>query len=359
MTFCYIVPLFVFLFLVPARGLDPYTNGVTSDSIVTPDGRTRTFNVFVPSTQKNSSLPLVVFLHGGLGTGLNAMFSYGMNTVASTNTFIVVYPDGFEKTWNAGLCCGMAMLQNVDDVGFIQLMVQHIARRAYIDANRIYATGMSNGAIMSHRLACELPTLFAAIAPVEGTIGITSSCTAAVNSPSVLNIHGTWDTNVPWEGGYGCGVSRANFNSIPYTINFWINKNKCSCGKYDEACVKGDSEITQGDAVCTSYGSCGVNGGTELLLCKGPWGHSWPGGNPSQANIDGCNKTVSSTFLASEQIWRFFKRHSLNQAVSSLTSTQPQPTNVNTSPNKSDGRQVELNMIALFVASVLVYTIAF
>src|SRR5207302_2556094 len=96
----------------------------------------------------------------------------GMDAKAGQRGMVVVYPQGVGNSWNAGTCCGRAMDEHVDDVRYLRDLVREIESELCIDRARIYATGMSNGAIMSYRLACEASDIFAAIAPVDGAGGL-------------------------------------------------------------------------------------------------------------------------------------------------------------------------------------------
>lgn len=159
-------------------------------------GATRTFNVYRPQALTDAA-PLVVMLHGGFGSGAQAEGSYHWDTEADKGHFLVVYPDGLGRAWNAGSCCGNPSETNLDDVGFISAVVAAIKGQTSVDAARVYVTGMSNGAMMALRMACETD-LFAAIAPVAGTL--VTDCSRA-RPTSVLQIHGTADASVPYNGG--------------------------------------------------------------------------------------------------------------------------------------------------------------
>ena len=148
---------------------------------------------------------------------------------------------------------------------------------------------------MSHRLACELSGRIAAIAPVAGTMGV-SSC-QPTRPVAVMTVHGTEDAHVPLDGGVGCGPSGADFTSVPGTMAGWRARNGCE-----------DSEapyFSQGDGQCTEAGGCGAQ--TVLCLVEGG-GHSWPGGvpGPDVVNCPG-DGPQSTTFPASEIIWAFFE----------------------------------------------------
>src|ERR1700749_3954690 len=116
-----------------------------------------------------AAAPLVVMLHGAFGDGQQAENSYGWDQLADSAKFVVAYPDGMGQTWNAHGCCGKAAAENIDDVGFITTMVGQISAAMPIDPSRVYATGISNGGIMSYALACN-SGIFAAIGPDSATL---------------------------------------------------------------------------------------------------------------------------------------------------------------------------------------------
>ena len=130
--------------------------GSSTQTIVV-DGLRRTFHVYRPGSLPSAARsPLVVFLHGGFGSGSQAERSYGWDAEAARGQFLVVYPDGTNHAWNAGGgCCGKPAESNVDDVAFISKMVALLEREVPIDPDAVYATGISNGGIMSYRLACD------------------------------------------------------------------------------------------------------------------------------------------------------------------------------------------------------------
>jgi polyhydroxybutyrate depolymerase len=166
---------------------------------------------------------------------------------------------------------------------------------------------MSNGAIMSHRLACDLAGRIAAIGPVAGTI-MRSPCTPSRPVP-VMEIHGSDDKNVPWEGGMGCGVASVPFTSVPDTIAGWLTRNGCTTAPPSLL-------VAQGDGRCEIQGACAA--GAEVVLCTVQGGgHAWPGGGPREVVSPACQQAgagaQSTTFVASEQLWNFFRSHVLGQ----------------------------------------------
>ena len=125
------------------------------------DGMYRTYQLHLPSDYDGSqNTSLIIAMHGGFGSGTQLEIQSQLSVKADEENFIVVYPEGVEsllniRTWNAGGCCGYAMNNNIDDVGFINALMDTLISNYSIDTLRIYATGMSNGAFMSYRLACE------------------------------------------------------------------------------------------------------------------------------------------------------------------------------------------------------------
>ncbi|KXK14629.1 MAG: phospholipase/carboxylesterase [Chloroflexi bacterium OLB14] len=172
------------------------------------DGLERTYLLHVPSSyDENKATSLVLLFHGGGGNAENQQRTSGFNELANKEGFIVAYPNGTGKfsdkilTWNGGICCGYASENQIDDVGFIRALVTELQTQYNIDSKRIYATGFSNGGIMSYRLACEASDLFAAIAPVSGTQNF-EACKPS-EPVSLIHFHGTDDTHLPYNGGIG------------------------------------------------------------------------------------------------------------------------------------------------------------
>jgi polyhydroxybutyrate depolymerase len=283
-------------------GRTTYGVGTTEGSI-RHGGRDRTFRVRLPPGYDGTSpLPLVLMFHGGGGSGRQLEErSSRMNPVADRERFVVVYPDGSGavRTWNAGGCCPPATSPPaVDDVGFVRALLDHLEAETCIDRRRVFASGMSNGALFSHRLACELADRIAAVAPVAGP---EMSPTCAPGRPvPVMHIHGSDDGHAPWDGGVGCSLSGVSFRSVPETMERWRTRNGCG--------VAAARVLAEGDGVCDGYTGCAAGGETVLCRVEGG-GHSWPGGEPPREIVD-CpsDGRHSTTFHASEQIWRFFSR---------------------------------------------------
>ncbi len=255
--------------------------------------RDRSFWVHVPSSyDPERPTPVVLDFHGYSSNATQQALWSGMNTASDADGFIAVHPEGIGVTpsWNAGACCGEAAAQGVDDVAFVSALIDAVAGELCVDPSRVYATGMSNGGFLSHRLGCELSDRIAAIAPVAGVLG-DPTCAPARPVP-VMEFHGTLDTVVPF-----AGDAAAGFPSVEDTIDGWARRDGC----------RGDPETVfeQGDTQCNAWTDC--DGGAEVVLCViDGGGHTWPGGVPVPA-LGHTSTDISATDAA----WEFFMRHPL------------------------------------------------
>ena len=265
-------------------------------------GLERTYILHVPSSYDESQpTPLLLSFHGGGGNAENQRRVSGFNELSDENGFIVAYPNGTGRledtilTWNGGNCCGYAVANNVDDVGFIRALVAELQSQYNIDPKRIYASGFSNGGIMSYRLACDAADIFAAIAPVSGTQNY-DPCEPS-EPVSVIHIHGTDDTHLPYNGGKGDdSLTQVDYKSVDESIDFWLNFNLCYLTPQTE---------TFDDVQHETYSGSANNVGVELYAIIGGK-HAWPGSDgPAGPNGDEPTQTIS----ASDLIWGFFDAH--------------------------------------------------
>jgi polyhydroxybutyrate depolymerase len=223
--------------------------------------------------------------------------------------FVVVFPNGFSRlpsgkfaTWNAGNCCGGARDENVDDVGFIKKIIDNLSHQLNIDKNKIFATGMSNGGMMSHRLACELAGTIKAIAPVAGTDN-TKTCNSQA-PVSVLEIHAKNDDHVLFNGGSGPGLRDKSkvteFTAVPETVSRWVKRDSCN--------PKPRRVLTVPGAYCDLYTGC--RSGAQVKLCvTDTGGHSWPGGTKPRGD-----EPPSQAIFANDMMWDFFLSQTLPTA---------------------------------------------
>lgn len=264
-------------------------------------GISRSYLVHIPASYDPFQKTAVVLVfHGGGGNADNARNMTGFDAVADVEGFVVVYPNGtgqteqFLLTWNGGECCGYAVEQGIDDVGFVVALLDDLETVVAVDPKRIYASGMSNGAIMSFRLACELSDKIAAIGPVAATQNI-ENCTPDRPVP-VLEIHGDSDQNVPYKGGVGAdSLVGIDFSSVAETQAFWVGKNGCDSNSESEQVGNIHHEV---------YSGCEKGAAVELYTVLGG-GHAWPGGQPGRQGAD----VPTAELNASEVIWAFFAAH--------------------------------------------------
>ncbi len=279
---------------------------------------TRRYSIYVPSTASADPRPLMISMHGGGGTAqLQAAMSQ-LVKLAQAQQIVVAFLEGTGviQTFNAGDCCGTAQTQNIDDVAYARAVIDDVEARNAIDSSRIFATGFSNGGMMSHRLACALADRLTGIAAVGGASGQFDrtgtpyySCNPARPIP-VLHIHATNDRNYPYVGGTGNGISSTDYYSVNATISDWITRNNLS----SQATVVQVSPTTS----CTTYATPADSSrpSARVTLCRVDppdlynlasevvfgGGHSWPGGvrSPGQKS-----DVPVTDFNASNYLWNF------------------------------------------------------
>ncbi len=259
------------------------------------EGQQRSYRLYVPVTiPADKPAPLVLMLHGGFGTAEHAQEHYGWDAAADKHGFVVAYPDGAGRAWNAGGgCCGASGREGVDDVGFISEVVADVGRRLNVDPQRVYATGMSNGAMMSYRLACDT-TLFAAIAPVAGTLVGDCPTPAPV---SVLHIHGLDDDRVRYDGEKGVGVAEVDGEPIASLVETWRDVDEC-----DAPSTTADGPVT------TVAAQCPHERDVVLVTIAGA-GHQWPGSSTNAVQQALGADEPTTAIDATEVIAEFFLAH--------------------------------------------------
>lgn len=255
-------------------------------------GYERTYRIYRPASVGSKPVPLVVALHGGFGTGQNMEDQTGFDALADRYGFIVVYPDGVRRAWNAGTCCATPMKEKIDDVGFVRAVIAEVESRYPIDRTRVYGTGFSNGAMLLHRIACEAPDTFTAIAPVSGG-PMVDQCDLRRPIPTLL-IQGKADPRIPWNGGVFEGSYRPSIASI---VKSFAQRNHCSA---DETTTY-DSDGVE----CRTLRGC--SSGDEVSWCGlDGVGHQWAGGKTYLKMLLGAN---NDRFSASQRIWSFFTQY--------------------------------------------------
>ena len=278
-------------------------------------GLERTYRVHVPpSHDKTKPAPLVLALHGGGGTGahMERLTLGGFNVLSDQEGFIVAYPDGIERHWNDGRkqARDRAHGENIDDVGFLSALIDRLIQELNVDAKRIYVTGMSNGAMMSFRLACERSGKIAAIAPVAGAMpdDLAAHC-APLQPISVLVISNTQDPMVPWTGGdvRFLWIERGKAYSTASTVAYWVRHDQCSPSPV--VAWEPDADPQDGTRVRREVYGGGKDETEVILYAIEGGGHTWPGGY--QYLPEGVIGKTSRDIDANQVIWDFFKRHAI------------------------------------------------
>lgn len=282
--------VFVVVGIVAVRDDPEAAVAGTTEQVLEHDDRTRHYRVYRPAALP-ARPPLVVVLHGGLGTGEQAQRAYGWDAQADAGGFVVAYPDGIDRAWNAGGCCGNPARTGVDDVGFLTRMIDELVRTVSIDRDRVYLTGMSNGAMMAYSMACR--TSIAAVGAVAGTL--LDDCPHP-SPTSVIHVHGTDDENVRYDGAPGSGAARIDGPSVPELNEFWRATDDCA-----------PPASTIEDRVTTLRASCRDGRAVELVTVAGA-GHRWPGAELSPLERLDPNRPPDA-LDATRLIWDFFAAH--------------------------------------------------
>ena len=278
------------------------------------EGRERFYKIHLPQGYDNNQpAALILNFHGGAGSPDDQQIQSKMDEVSDQQGFIVVYPAGtgtggdHNLFFNAGNVHGYAKAHNVNDIGFVEYIIQDLEKKFTIDPTRIFCTGFSNGAKFCYLLAARLSHVIAAIGAVSGTTAFPKDEYKPQRCVSIIHFHGTADPVNPYEGGSGLPLIEKISGTTVYNtpvkemISHFVEVNECR---------KGSCRIIQkGNAQCESYGP--GKEGTEVIL----WtliggGHTWPGGESTLPKFMAGG--VSNDICASELIWEFFKAHPMH-----------------------------------------------
>ncbi|MEY4231059.1 MAG: hypothetical protein RLZZ362_1908, partial [Actinomycetota bacterium] len=267
------------------------------------------YRLYVPaSLASGAPVPLLVALHGGTGSSAQFAANSGFDGLAEANGFLVVYPDGVGigpdgsglQTWNGGSCCGPAVRQDVDDVGFVGQLIEVIAAEFPVDPARVVAAGQSNGAIMAYRLACELSDRIVAIGVQAGSLGV-DGCTPS-QAVSVLHLHGSADTNVPIDGGLGSGIAGVAFLPARSAVEVFAAAGGCG------AAPAASTDPSNPDLTVTTWTGCSAGVAVRFVVVEGA-GHAWMGHPATWAAAEARVGEPYPDLDASRAIWSFLASH--------------------------------------------------
>lgn len=260
------------------------------------EGISRSYILHLPTSYTTEQeYPLVLNFHG---LGSNAIQQQGytqMDLTANQNDFIVVYPEGIDNAWNTGL----GFNNSINDVGFINALLDTLIKNYTINQSKIYSCGMSMGGFFTNRLACELSNRIAAFASVTGLLSTSTdyNCNPSKAIP-IMFIHGTNDPTVDYNGS-------PYYRSAPQTIQHWVEESNCA-GNADTTAIPNSNTADNSTVELIKYMSCESQ--VEVWLYKvNQGGHTWPGGIIDLPSSGNTNRDIN----ASAEIWNFFNKFSL------------------------------------------------
>lgn len=310
-----LVPFF-FLFAVFVQAQTTIVDSIISGGIY------RTYRLYIPAIYTGSTArPLVFNMHGYTSNALAQQQYTIFEPIADTANFLMVFPQGTkdgsnQPYWNAGI-----NVSGVNDIQFLNNLIDSLSAQYNIDSNRIYSCGLSNGGFMSQTLACELSNRITAIASVAASMYTTqygSNCHPTRPVP-VMQISGTADGTVPYSGS-------SIFEPVDTVVKYWVTKNVCN-----PSAIFSNVPNTNTSDGCTAEHylySGGLSGSTVELYKIIGGGHSWPG----SPYIIG---TTNEDFSASKEIWRFFSQYRLN-LLTSANEVEKENLNLNIFPNPAN-----------------------
>ncbi len=278
---------------------------------ITHQGYQRKFMVHTPPGYSvNNETSLVITLHGGSGNMLNVQGFTEMNLFSNLYGFVAVYPQGYAETNNGGYSWAdgrgtIADAQNIDDVGFINKLIDTLISNYAIDTTKIYSCGFSNGGFMMQRLGCETPESFAAVGALGCSMdtALIQTCSPAQPLPTAY-FSGTNDPEVPYEGGTMSNPLVDPVVPVDTAVQFWVENNECQSSSFEAIpdTVLGDNS----QAELYKYTDCACDADVYFYKLINH-GHTWPGVPISQfPQLGNTNEDIH----ASNELWKFFSMHS-------------------------------------------------
>lgn len=297
-----------------------FAQGDTLTFTFADQGYDRSYIVYVPEAYDGTEeWPVVFNFHGYSINASVQMLWTGMNTVADTAHFLLVYPNGLLMRntnpalapqgpgWNAGSDSDTVFFsaQPVHEPTFVSNLIDQVAANFNVDLRRVYTTGWSNGGMQSTVLACELSDRIAAAAPIGAAGDEGRPCNPERIMP-ILYTHGTADPLVNYQD----GGANPNFWGIPDYLNFWADLKGCAA--VPDTVMVPDTDTTDSSTVeIITWNDCS----SPLIhhrIVGG--GHTWSGGAPLPEFLGPVNRDIH----ASSEIWNFFNRFSLPAPAPSL-----------------------------------------
>jgi polyhydroxybutyrate depolymerase len=228
----------------------------------------------VPSDyDPGTPLPLVVLLHGYGSSGARQEAYMRFGALADSHQFLLVNPDGTEESggenrrfWNASEACCNFMRSTVDDSAYVMSIVDAVKAQYSIDPKRVYLIGHSNGGFMSYRTAYDHSDTIAAIASIAGAAS-TDEPPAPSNPVHVLQIHGTDDSTIVYDGG---AIRDHRYPGAVGTVERWAAYNGCGSEGRDGGTLDLEGEIAGKETTVVQYADgCTAGGSSELWTIAG------------------------------------------------------------------------------------------
>ncbi|MDF7774797.1 PHB depolymerase family esterase [Sphingomonas sp. AOB5] len=246
--------------------------------------------------------PLLIVLHGGGGNAGSMVGRW--EAKARQAGLVVAFPNGSGRnermgTWNAVGCCGFAMTDDSKDVAFITALIDEVQRTHRIDPRRIYVAGMSNGGMMTHRIAIALGDRLAGAGIVAGAMF--GGETQPRGPVPIMIIHGVKDSVVPYAGGpstldFVAKAQSKPFEPVRYAVDFWVHANGCTATP---------ATRTAGDATIESFTGCKA-GADVTVYSLASANHTWPGATGESPMLE---RYRYDQLNATDVLWDFFSKH--------------------------------------------------
>jgi len=259
--------------------------------------------LLVNAPSDGTKRPVVIVLHGGMGSAEVMRANSGFDSVARAEDFMVVYAEGTafgagrdaaqarrQHAWNTGFLL-RRQVRDADDIAYFDTLIDLLVREHGADPSRVFMTGSSNGGMMTYVYAVTRPERLAAVAPVVASM-FTFEATPSVPLP-ILIINGAKDDEVPLEGGMSRNpLQQAPFKPLDEVVTFWVEVNKS----------RSEARVETRGTVTTTIHDATQDGAVTEFVVDAAGGHGWPGSRPRRGGT-----APISSFSGAERVWQFFK----------------------------------------------------